>query len=113
MSNIRTFVIPLPNPLMWNYNFYVYILTNETNTVLYTGVTRDLKVRVWEHKNNVYSNSFTSRYKVYKLVYYEHFTYILNAIDREKQIKAGPRRKKLLLIQSMNPEWKDLYNELD
>jgi putative endonuclease len=87
---------------------YVYIMTNERNTVLYTGVTSDLKKRVWEHKNEVVK-SLTKRYNVHKLVYFECFGDIEIAIMREKQIKAGSRKKKNDLINGMNMEWKDLY----
>ncbi|MEA2106536.1 MAG: GIY-YIG nuclease family protein [Bacteroidota bacterium] len=91
---------------------YVYILTNKNNTVLYTGVTNDLKRRLEEHTQKIIPNSFTSRYHLYKLVYYESFFMIGDAIAREKQIKAGSRKKKEALIHSMNPEWNDLSNEL-
>jgi putative endonuclease len=93
---------------MWNYNFYVYILTNKNNTVLYTGVTRDLEVRVWQHKRRSNLKSFTAKYNVDKLVYFEHFTHIVEAIGREKQIKGGSRQKKEALINKENPEWLDL-----
>ena len=91
--------------------FFVYILTNKTNTVLYTGVTNNLKRRAYEHRENLKS-SFTSRYKVAKLVYYEVCGDSYNAITREKQIKAGSRQKKIDLIDSMNPAWDDLYDEI-
>ena len=91
---------------------YVYIMTNNNNTVLYTGVTSDLKVRVKEHKEKRYPGSFTGRYNIGKLVYFERFTSIGEAINREKQIKGGPRRKKVELINCMNPEWKDLTSWL-
>jgi putative endonuclease len=91
----------------------MYIMTNATNTVLYTGVTSQLMKRCYRHKTNYYPGSFTCRYKVYKLVYYEVFHSIKDAIAREKQIKAGSRKKKEDLINSMNPEWKDLYNDLN
>jgi putative endonuclease len=90
--------------------FCVYIMTNRNNTVLYTGVTNDLTRRVYEHKNKLIKG-FTSRYNITKLVYYETFTSPYHAIAREKQIKAGPRRRKVALINSMNPKWKDLYEE--
>ncbi len=91
--------------------YYVYIMTNKHNTVLYTGVTNDLPRRVWEHKLKVNPRSFTTRYNICKLVYYEHFNDIQTAIAREKQIKAGSRARKLELINRMNPEWKDLSKE--
>lgn len=90
----------------------IYIMANKTNTTLYVGVTSNLKQRVMEHKINFYPGSFTARYKLHKLVYYEGFLMIDEAIGREKQLKAGSRKKKELLINSVNPEWKDLYDEI-
>ena len=90
---------------------YVYIMTNKFNTVLYTGVTSDLKKRVWQHKEKL-ADGFTQRYNVTKLVYYEVFHDIRDAITREKQIKGGSRQKKIDLIQSMNADWHDLYDDL-
>lgn len=87
--------------------YYVYILTNLKNTVLYTGVTNHLRRRVEEHKNKT-GSKFTSRYNVNKLIYYEIFNDIRMAIYREKQIKAGSRQKKIDLVNSLNPEWNDL-----
>lgn len=87
---------------------FVYIMTNKNDSVLYTGVTSDLIGRVLKHKSKRYPNSFTSKYNVDKLVYYEKFDSIGEAILREKQIKAGPRKKKVELINSLNPEWDDL-----
>ncbi len=89
----------------------LYIMTNKNNTVLYTGVTNDL-IRVIEHKSGLDPNSFTSKYKIQKLVYYESFHSIQEAIDREKQIKGGSRAKKEKLINSSNPDWKDLWEEI-
>ena len=83
-------------------------MANYTNKVLYTGVTNNLIGRVIQHKAKLHSDSFTARYNVKKLVYYEVFDYPYDAINREKQIKAGPRRNKIALIKSMNPEFKDL-----
>jgi putative endonuclease len=88
---------------------YIYILTNKNHTVLYTGVTSALAQRVWKHRAGQFINAFTSRYNVTKLVYYEGFLSIGEAIAREKQIKAGSRKKKVDLINSMNPDWNDLY----
>ena len=88
--------------------YYVYILTNKTKTVLYTGVTNNLQRRVEEHRSNLKQNSFTSKYKVYMLVYYETTTDITSAIAREKQIKNLLRKKKEELINQMNPTWADL-----
>ncbi len=87
---------------------YIYIITNLNNTVLYTGVTSDLGKRIKEHQTGRFLNSFTSRYNVSKLVYYEKFLSITDAIAREKQIKAGSRKKKIELINKSNPEWRDL-----
>ena len=90
---------------------YVYILTNRGNQVLYTGITNNLKRRVYEHKTKR-NKGLTQRYNVDKLVYYETFTSIRIAIAREKQIKAGSRRKKLKLVNRLNPDWRDLYTDL-
>jgi putative endonuclease len=86
-------------------------MTNKINTVLYTGVTSDLKKRIWEHKERIVKG-FTEKYNINKLVYFEIFNDPENAILREKQIKAGSRNKKIKLIKEINPEWKDLYNKL-
>jgi len=83
-------------------------MTNKNNTTLYTGVTNNLQRRVWEHKNGT-GSKFTSKYKITKLVFYESFTRIYDAIAAEKQVKAGSRAKKTSLIESINPEWRDLY----
>jgi len=88
--------------------YYIYIMTNKNNTVLYTGMTNDLARRVWEHKEKTIKG-FTSRYNIAKLVYYEIYNSAYDAIAREKQIKAGSRQKKLNLVNGVNPEWKDLY----
>jgi putative endonuclease len=88
----------------------VYILTNKNNAVLYTGVTSNLFKRVAEHRDKAVEG-FTSTYNISKLVYYEEFNTMPEAIAREKQIKGGSRQKKLDLIKGMNPEWKDLYEE--
>ena len=92
--------------------YYVYILTNVTNHVLYTGVTGDLYQRLEDHRLEIHKG-FTSRYHVHKLVYYEVFEDVGEAIFREKQIKASPRKKKIDLILSLNPEWKDLFYEFE
>jgi len=86
-------------------------MTNSSNTVLYVGVTNDLIRRVYEHKEKL-ADGFTKKYNIVKLVYYEVFEDIENAILREKQIKAGSRQKKVRLISSINREWHDLYDEL-
>jgi putative endonuclease len=85
-------------------------MTNKGHRVLYTGVTSNLFKRVAEHKNKVVVG-FTSNYNVTKLVYYEEYNTMEEAIDREKQIKGGSRQKKINLVNSKNPEWKDLYEE--
>ena|ERR1035437_2489770 len=90
----------------------IYILSNQNNTTLYTGVTSDLKKRIQEHINKTFDKSFTAKYNLTKLVYYEGFHRIEDAIFREKQIKGGSRTKKEELINKMNPEWKDLYEEI-
>jgi putative endonuclease len=90
----------------------VYIMTNIKRTTLYTGVTSDLKKRIFEHKNKTYPNSFTAKYKLDILVYYEGFHRIEEAISREKQIKGGSRINKINIVNSINPEWKDLYSEV-
>jgi putative endonuclease len=96
---------------MGSKQYFVYILTNARHTVLYTGVTNNLLRRVLEHKNKI-GCSFTKRYNVDQLVYFESGDDINQAIYREKQIKAGSRQDKLDLINRTNPEWKDLYKEM-
>jgi putative endonuclease len=91
--------------------YCVYILTNEYNTVLYTGVTSNLIARVYQHREKLLPG-FTNRYNVFKLVYYEAGDDASGAIAREKQIKAGSRQKKIDLVNAINPEWRDLYNGL-
>ena len=90
--------------------YCVYILTNDRRTVLYTGVTSDLPKRVHEHRMHLVAG-FTKRYNVYRFVWYECTDNPEAAIAREKQIKAGSRAKKVALIESMNPEWRDLSDE--
>jgi putative endonuclease len=97
---------------MNQHHYYVYILTNRHRTVLYTGVTNDLRRRVNEHKEKRVEG-FTKRYNVETLVYFEYFRHIEEAIEREKKIKAGSRMKKEELINRMNPEWRDLSEEVD
>ncbi|MDO5656576.1 MAG: GIY-YIG nuclease family protein [Flavobacteriaceae bacterium] len=91
---------------------FVYILTNKNHTVLYTGVTSVLMTRITEHKECKYPKSFNSKYNCDKLVYFEEFETIEEAIYREKQIKACSRKKKIQLILEFNPEWLDLYDRL-
>ena len=89
---------------------YFYIMTNAYNTVLYSGATTDLYKRVQEHKNKIFKNSFTLKYNVDKLVYFEAFSIAGDAFEREKQVKAGSRKRKIELI--VNPDWKDLFELL-
>jgi len=90
---------------------YVYIMTNKSNQVLYTGVTSDLIKRIFQHRNKMIKG-FTEKYKLIKLIYYEVSDDIRVAIEREKQIKGGSRAKKIALVDRMNPEWRDLYDDL-
>ena len=92
-------------------SFCVYIMSNQTNTVTYTGVTSDLPGRVFIHKNKLV-DGFTSRYNINKLVYYEAHESAESAINREKKLKGSSRARKVALINSLNPEWCDLYDEL-
>jgi putative endonuclease len=89
----------------------IYILASKRNGTLYTGVTSDLVKRVWQHKNDVVPG-FTQKYSVHMLVYYELTDEMTAAIAREKQIKGGSRAKKLAMIESVNPEWRDLYDDI-
>ncbi len=91
---------------------FIYIITNKYQTVVYTGVTSNLPQRIMEHKEKRHPNSFSSRYSLNILVYYEQFQWIGDAIAREKQIKAGSREVKNNLIRSLNPTWKDLFEEI-
>jgi putative endonuclease len=90
----------------------VYIMTNKTHSVLYVGVTSDIIGRVWDHKNKTHPNSFTAKCNCNKLVYYEFYPRIEEAIAAEKVIKGGSRDRKIRLINSMNPKWSDLYDIL-
>lgn len=92
-------------------NMYVYMMTNSGDTVIYTGVTNDLARRVYEHKNKLIKG-FTSRYNIIKLVYYEIYDDEITAISREKQLKKSYRKTKEQLINSMNPQWNDLYEDI-
>ena len=91
--------------------YYIYFMTNTGNNVIYTGVTSNLKRRVYEHKNKIIKG-FTQKYNINKLVYFEYSPSIESAIMREKQIKAGSRLKKIELIENTNPNWDDLYDTL-
>ncbi len=90
----------------------VYIITNKEHSVLYTGVTSDIIGRIWEHKNKAYPNSFSAKYNCNKLIYYYFYPHIEEAIAAEKSIKAGNKNAKIRLINSLNPLWNDLYEEL-
>ena len=92
--------------------YYVYILANNTRTTIYTGMTNDLIRRVYEHKQHADPNSFTAKYDVTRLVYFDSTPDVRSAIEREKQIKGWNRRRKNTLISEMNPTWKDLYDSL-
>ncbi|MBV6623915.1 MAG: GIY-YIG nuclease family protein [Rivularia sp. (in: Bacteria)] len=94
-----------------NKQYYIYIMTNQYKKVLYTGFTSDLHRRVSEHKSKLIEG-FTKKYNLTKLVYYEIYEDSYTAISREKQIKAGSRQKKIDLVNQMNHQWKDLYDEL-
>ena len=91
----------------------VYILTTKSNSVLYTGVTSDLKSRLKQHKIRKHRDSFSAKYNICKLVYFEIFDTIGDAIKREKQIKGGSRKKKISLIEAVNPGWNDLTDLVD
>ena len=89
----------------------VYIVASKRNGTLYTGVTSNLSQRIWQHRQAM-SAGFTARYGCNRLVWYEFYDTMPNAIAREKQIKAGSRKKKLSLIETINPDWRDLYEQL-
>ncbi len=91
---------------------WVYIVTNRKDGVVYVGVTSELKYRIKSHKIKKYKHSFSARYNLDKLVYYEEYNSIITARAREKQLKAGNRARKIKLIESLNPEWKDLFDEI-
>ena len=96
---------------MAEHAYYVYLLTTQRDTVLYVGMSNDVLRRTYQHKTHVVPG-FTQRYNVDKLVYYETHATAYGAITREKQLKAGSRAKKVALIEAMNPEWRDLYDDL-
>lgn len=91
---------------------WTYIVTNKHNNVLYTGVTSNLKSRIKAHRIKKYTQAFTARYNAGKLVWFQEFNSIIDARERERQLKAGNRAKKIKLIEDINPEWKDLYKTL-
>lgn len=93
------------------HNYYVYIMTNKSKKVLYIGVTGNLENRVLQHKKHHFKNSFTDRYNCEYCIYYEEFKYINNAIDRETKLKKWNRKKKETLINTINPQWREIVNE--
>ena len=106
---------PFPRYTLWfrkvleSMNYYVYILSNITGTTIYVGVTNNLLRRMYEHRNKLDPKSFTAKYDIHKLVYYEHTNDVYAALEREKQIKGWNRARKNRLVESMNPKWEDLY----
>ena len=92
---------------------FIYIIINKNNTTLYIGVTSNLPQRILQHKEKTHKDSFSARYSLDKLVYYEQFQMIGDAIGREKQLKAGSRAKKIVLITAKNPNWDDLYKDIE
>jgi len=95
---------------MWNYNYYIYILSNKNKTVVYIGVTNDLKRRMYEHKNKLIEG-FTKTYELNRLVYFETLQYVNDAIKREKNMKKWKRDWKIKLIEEENPNWNDLTKD--
>lgn len=91
---------------------YIYFMTNANKNVLYIGVTSNLKKRIWEHRTHIYKNSFTKKYNLEYLVYYEGFIGIEEAILREKQLKKWNRAKKDFLVNKVNENWNDLYDDV-
>ena len=98
-------------PMPREYDFWVYIMTNKLDSVLYIGMTNDLTRRVWEHQSGEIPG-FTADYRCHKPVFWEHYSYVDDAIAREKQLKNWSRNKKIALIESMNPRWVDLSEEI-
>ena len=99
------------NNILKNHNYYIYIISNWNNKVIYTGMTNDLETRIYEHKNKIFEG-FSKKYNLDKLVFYEYTNDVNAAIAREKEIKKWRREKKNKLIESVNPEWKDLAEEI-
>lgn len=91
---------------------FVYILTNKINTVLYVGMTTDVRTRLWEHREKINPKSFTARYNVSKLIYYEPYQSVEEAVERERYIKGKTRKWKADLVATMNPNWNDLTVEI-
>ena len=108
-NDFKTYICKIVKPLQ--LTGAVYILTNKNHAVLYTGVTSNLFARMQQHISKYYKDSFTSKYNVDKLVYYKQYENIELAIAEEKRIKGGSRKKKEILINNMNPDWKYLYQE--
>ncbi len=95
-----------------NKGGHTYIIANEHNTVLYVGSTSELKIRIWQHRTKAFPASFSAKYNCYKLVWFEDFPTIDGAVEREYQLKSWNRKRKEALINSVNPEWKDLWEEV-
>ena len=93
------------------YRFFVYIMASARNGTLYVGVTNDIVRRVHEHKDKTFPDSFTAKYNCHMLVYYEDYKYVNDALRREKKLKAGSRKQKIILIESINPDWLDLAEQ--
>ena len=93
-------------------HYYVYILANNTNVAIYIGVTSDLLRRVYQHKHDMDPDSFSAKYQTHKLVYFEETDDVWSALEREKQLKGWRRSKKNWLVETMNPQWRDLYPDL-
>jgi putative endonuclease len=110
MTSVPSVIPNAVRNLVREHNYYVYILTNWNHKVMYVGMTNDLERRVYEHKHKLVEG-FTQRYNVRKFVYYEHTTDVYAAIAREKEIKKWRREKKNTLVETMNPDWKDLSDE--
>ena len=91
---------------------WTYMTTNKPNGTIYVGVTSEIKYRIQSHKTKKYKTSFSAKYNLDKLVWFQEFDSIIDARAREKQLKAGSRAKKIKLIEAVNPEWRDLYDEL-
>lgn len=97
--------------MIGTHNYFIYLTTNKMITVLYTGITNNLVRRIWEHKKKIIKG-FTAKYNVDKLVYFENYSDVEQAIKREKEIKHWSRKKKMALIQSFNPTWRDLFKDI-
>jgi putative endonuclease len=94
------------------YNFYVYILTNKRNGTLYVGVTNSLLRRTFQHKTKQDKDGFTAKYSISRLIYFENYQYINDAIEREKELKKWERQWKIELIEKENPTWRDLFPDM-